>query len=128
MVKVIQYPHFLYMRTSAEATQDANGSWVTSGEDGWQLCGKCREEANGKGTQIQAASGEYLSFSSLIQIPKGATKIPEGVEVLVAATEVDPNELLNETYIQEAKAEGEIRVSGVCLKYDIGQLHNRLWV
>ena len=85
-----QYPHYLYKRTSSgEAVQDANGSWHTSG-GAWTFHSRCREETNGKGTQIQAASGKFVTFASLIQIPVGVEIIPEGTEIAVADESLDP--------------------------------------
>lgn len=123
-----QYPHYLYKRTSdGEATQDANGSWQTSGA-GWTLHSVCREETNGKGTQIQVAHSRFVTFASLIQIPKGVQRIPEGVEIAVADKPLEPSLLLNQKTMEEAKISGIIRISGECLKYDSGRLHCRLWV
>lgn len=122
-----QYPHFLYVRQSdAEAVQDANDSWTTTGAS-WKLWASCREETNGKGTQIQAANGRFITFASLIQLPAGTTRVAEGVEVAAAGRELTPDELTDET-LQAAKAEGVVRIIGECLKFDIGRLHCRLWV
>lgn len=123
-----QYPHFLYKRTSGEATQNANGSWVTEESAAFELCGSCREETNGKGSKVQAANGLYREFSSLVQIPVGVSRIPEGTEIVVTTQEVDVEDLLSEDFIEQAKAEGIVRISGECLKFDEGRLHNRLWV
>ena len=123
-----QYPHFLYKRTSGEAVQDANGSWVTEEEPAFTFCGSCREETNGKGSKVQAANGEYREFSSLVQIPVVVQRIPEGTEIVVTTEEIPADELLSEDFVDRAKAEGIVRISGECLKYDEGRLHNRLWV
>lgn len=94
-----QYPHYLYKRTSGgEAVQDANGSWHTSG-GAWTLHSRCREETNGKGTQIQAASGKFVTFASLIQIPVGVERIPEGTEVAIADEPLEPSALYQRWYI-----------------------------
>jgi len=123
-----QYPHFLYKRTSGEAVQNANGSWVTEDKAAFTLCGSCREETNGKGNKVQAANGVFREFSSLVQIPVGVERIPEGTEIVVTTTEVEPGELLSEDFVERAKAEGIVRFSGECLKFDEGRLHSRLWV
>ena len=100
-----QYPHYLYKRTSSgEAVQDANGSWHTSG-GAWTLHSRCREETNGKGTQI-----------------------PEGTEVAIADEPLEPSVLLDQESMTEAKITGKVRISGECLKFDKGRLHSRLWV
>lgn len=123
-----QYPHFLYKRTSGEAVQNANGSWVTEGEPAFTLCGACREETNGKGSKVQAANGVFREFSSLVQIPVGVQRIPEGVEIVVTTEEIPADQLLSEDFVERAKAEGIVRISGECLKFDEGRLHSRLWV
>ena len=123
-----QYPHYLYKRTSnGEAVQDANGSWKAFDAE-WTLHSICREETNGKSTQIQAANGKFVTFASLIQIPKGVQRIPEGMERAVADEPLEPSRLLNQETMEEAKISGIIRISGVCLKFDKGRLHCRLWV
>lgn len=123
-----QYPHFLYKRTTgSEAVQNANGSWETP--DGiWTFHSRCREETNGKGTQIQTASGKFVTFSSLIQIPAGVERIPEGVEIAVTEEQLEPSALLDQTVMEEAKISGLVRISGECLKFDKGRLHCRLWL
>jgi len=122
-----QYPHFLYVRTSGtEATQDANGSWHTEGA-AWKLHASCREETNGKGTQIQAANGRFITFASLIQLPAETERVGLGQEVAAADRELLPSELTDET-LQDAQAEGVVRIIGECLKFDKGRLHCRLWV
>lgn len=122
-----QYPHFLYVRNSdGEAVQDANGSWQTTGA-AWKLHASCRAETNGKGTQIQAANGRFITFASLIQLPAGTERVGLGQEVAAADRELLPSELTDEA-LQDAQAEGAVRIIGECLKFDKGRLHCRLWV
>lgn len=122
-----QYPHFLYTRNSdGEAKQDANGSWTTIGA-AWKLHASCREETNGKGTQIQAANGRFITFASLIQLPAGTERVGLGQEVAVADRMLIPSELTDEA-LRSAEAEGVVRIIGECLKFDKGRLHCRLWV
>ena len=123
-----QYPHFLYKRNSGEAVQNANGSWVKQETTAYELCGACREETNGKGSKVQAANGVFREFSSLVQIPVGVQRIPEGTEIVVTTVEVEAERLQSENFVETAKAEGIVRISGECLKFDEGRLHNRLWV
>lgn len=122
-----QYPHFLYTRNSdGEAKQDANGSWITTGA-AWKLHASCREEPNGKGTQIQAANGRFITFASLIQLPAGTERVGLCQEVAVADRKLTPSELTDEA-LKSAQAEGIVRIIGECLKFDNGRLHCRLWV
>lgn len=123
-----QYPHFLYKRNSGEAVQNANGSWVKQGTTAYELCGACREETNGKGSKVQAANGVFREYSSLVQIPVGVQRIPEGTEIVVTTVEVEAERLQSENFVETAKAEGIVRISGECLKFDEGRIHNRLWV
>lgn len=123
-----QYPHFLYKRTSGEAVQNANGSWESS-EAAIVFCGACREETNGKGAKIQAANGVFREFSALVHTPVEVQRVTEGTEVFVLAREIELTEaLLDADFVEQAKAEGLVRISGDCLKFDEGRLHNRLWV
>ena len=117
-----QYPHYLYRCEVGEATQDGNGSWQTASES-WVFHSVCREETNGKGTQIQATNGQFITFASLVQLPKGTQRVPEGTLIAVAEMPLEPSQLL-----EEANAAGVIRVSGDCLKFDNGRLHCRIWV
>lgn len=125
-----QYPHYLYKRVSVEATQNEQGSWEESdSEAAVVFCGNCREETNGKGAKIQAANGVFREFAALVHTPTEVEHITEGVEVFVTDTEIEnPADLLNSDFVEAAKAKGVVRISGECLKFDNGRLHNRLWV
>jgi hypothetical protein len=123
-----QYPHHLYTRTGAnEATQDEHGGWAESGGQ-WQHCGRCREETNGKGTSAAVGGGQFTTYSATIYLPQGAARIPEGTEVIVADTELDPADLDDKDRIRELVNGGLVRIAGTCLKFDTGRLHSRLWV
>lgn len=106
-----QYPHYLFKEVGCVSTQNANGEW-TEGVPTRQIVSVCREETNGKGVEIMVGGGKYVKFSALIQIPKGAERIEVGENVIITNDSVGL----------------DVRISGICLKYDEGQLHNRLWV
>jgi hypothetical protein len=128
-VIIRQYPHWLYKRTDTESVQDDNGSWTDSGEPIIEFCGACREETNGKGSRIQAADGEFIEFSSLVLMPVEVQRITEGTTIFVTEEEItDPAQLLDSTFVEQAKAEGIIRITGECLKFDGGRLHHRMWI
>lgn len=122
-----QYPQYLYAYKTAESIQGPNGSWIEAPAI-WELKAACREETNGKGSEIQTADGTALIFASLIQIPKGTKRINEGTDVIVTREEVPVLELLNSDFIVTAKASGLIVARGICQKYDFGRLHCRLWI
>lgn len=111
MAKIVQYPHYLFALETQDDYRDEDGNWVTGGQT-LVYKGKCREESNGKGSQLQIAGGEFRIFSSTIQLPKGTEKIKEG----------------NEIFVSDDQAGEEIRIKGEVLKFDKGQLHSRLWV
>ncbi|MGE5498467.1 MAG: DUF6093 family protein [Syntrophothermus sp.] len=114
MVGTKQYGHFLFKQVqSGDSVQDPDtGEW-TPAPPAWVFHSVCREETNGRGNIIQGADGEALVFSSLVLLPKGTARIPEGT--LIRVTEVkDP--------------EGQKRIQGAVLKCDIGNLHGRIWV
>lgn len=112
---ITQYPHYLYMREVSEGTQDNSGNWVNNGgsPSGWVLHSMCREETNGKGSTINGTDGKAVVYSSTVYIPRGAGEIKEGTEVVVSQFN-DP--------------EDGVRIKGQILKFDKGQLNNRLWV
>ena len=125
-----QYPHYLYKRVSAEAAQNEQGSWEEiDSEVAVVFCGNCREETNGKGAKIQAANGVFREFAALVHTPTEVQHVAEGTEVFVTDTEIaEPSTLLDSEFVEQAKADGIVRISGECLKFDNGRLHNRLWV
>lgn len=108
---VRQYPHYLFTLITVESTQDENGYWSDE-EQKAVFLSMCREETDGRGSEVQTADGTYRKFSSLIQIPKGALIIEEGTSVFVAENEDGSG----------------VRIKGTALKFDKGQLHSRLWV
>lgn len=123
-----QYPQYLYaFNNDEEAIQLPNGSWSNPAK-GWELKAACREETNGKGSTIQTVNGEIIVFASLIQIPKGTSRINEGTEIIVTREEVNTNQLLEPDFIDSAKISGLVIAKGVCQKYDFGRLHCRLWI
>ena len=113
MAKVVeQYPHYLFAVESGESVKDETGSWSDVTEQKLTFLSRCREEADGRGTEINVGGGKFHKVTSLIQLPKTAPKVEEGAPVIIAN---DP--------------EGtDIRIKGVCLKFDAAQLHSRLWV
>lgn len=109
---VNQYPHFLFaVVPGGESTQDKNGNWSDSDTTN-VFISMCREETDGRGSEIQVAGGTFRRFTSLVQLPKGTQKVEDGTSVFVA---------------DNADGSG-IRVTGTALKFDAGQLHSRLWV
>lgn len=111
MARIKQYPHYLFSLQTTETQRDEDGNWIP-GTTEFVLVGRCREETTGKGSQIQTAGGVFTLYSSLVQLPKGTKRIPEGVEVIVS----------------DDTGRESIRIQGEVLKFDKGQLHSRLWV
>lgn len=108
---VRQYPHYLFALITGESTQEEDGRW--SDEDQQTIfLSMCREETDGRGSEIQTADGTYRKYSAIIQIPNGALTIDEGTSVFVSNHEDG----------------SDVRIKGVALKFDKGQLHSRLWV
>jgi hypothetical protein len=107
-----QYPHYLFaVNAGSESIQDENGNWGDS-EVTNTFISMCREETDGRGSEVQVAGGTFHRFTSLVQLPKGVQRVEVGTNVFVA---------------DNADGTG-IRVQGVVLKFDEGQLHSRLWV
>ena len=107
-----QYPHYLFaIVAGGESVQDENGNWSDS-ESTPTFLSACREETNNRGTELQVAGGTFHVFASLIQLPKNAPKVEVGTSIFVS---------------DNADGTG-VRVKGLVLKCDVGQLHNRVWI
>jgi len=110
---ITQYPHYLFaVKNGGEAYQDGDGNWVQPDDATPVLISACREETNGKGTQIQVAGGTFYVFASLVQLPKGAPVVEVGTTVFVS---------------DNADGSG-VRIKAPVLKFDNGQLHSRIWL
>jgi len=107
-----QYPHFLFVKQVSESVQDANGNWSKPTEN-WVFHAICREQTNGKGSLVSGQDGKAIVFSSVVHLPLNTQRVIEGSEVLVSE--------LNDY-------NGPVRIQKQVLKYDLGQLHSRLWV
>jgi hypothetical protein len=105
-----QYPHFLFMVSAVGTGRDSKGNFVEPTKSTIFLS-ECREETNGKGRQI-TRGGQFIIFSSLIQLPISCTPIKEGTKVFVSNDSIGV----------------DIRIEGIVLQFDKGQLHNRLWI
>ncbi len=122
------YPHFLYMRTSGEASRDSHGGW-TETPAAWAFFGKCRAETNGKGATVATAGGKFTTFADMIYIPQeNRDRIPEGTEIIVGAHELDTASLDDQETVKALALTGDVRTAGTCLKFDLGRLHSRLWL
>lgn len=113
MAKVKQYPHFLFVATSGgDAVVDPETGDLVSPESDFTLVCECREESDGRGTEINVG-GRHHKVTSVIQIPRGkCPRIQEGTPVRICNDETGD----------------DVRIQGVCLKHDQAQLHSRLWV
>ena len=75
------------------------------------LLSKCREETDGRGTEIQVG-GIAHKVTSLIQLPKSCPDVALGANVVVA---------------NDAEC-SDVRITGCCLNFKRDQLHARLWL
>jgi hypothetical protein len=107
-----QYPHFLFVHVVTESLQGEDGNW-SDPVDTWVQHSICREETNGKGSTVNGPDGKAIVFSSTVYMPKSAARLKEGTEVLVSETD---------------SANGVVRIKGQVLKFDPGQMNNRLWM
>jgi hypothetical protein len=109
---ITQYPHYLFAVTAGnESVQDENGNWTESPES-VEFVSVCREETDGRGSEIQVADGTFHRFTSLVQLPKNSPRVEVGTSVLVA----------------NHPDGSSVRITGVVLKFAAGQIHSRLWV
>ena len=107
-----QYPHYLFVLQSEEASQDEDGNWIGGSEPTPVFHSKCREEVNASGRRLEVAGGSYHVFKSVIQMPKNKGRIAEGSQIVITDDDAGDN----------------VRLEGSVLKFDKAQLHSRLWV
>jgi hypothetical protein len=109
---VNQYPHFLFIVNKFDSVQDSEGNFTNDG-----YCVKmhavCREETNGKGATVNGTDGRAMVYAAKIFMPPTTPRITEGTEIFISQTN-DKN--------------GIVRIKGQVLKFDVGQLHCRIWV
>lgn len=108
---ILQYPHHLFIEIPPRSEQNEHGDWVDGSYKRFYI-GRCREETDGRGSEVQVAGGVFRRFSSLIQLPRGTGHIADGTRIIVS----------------NDKEGNDIRIEGYTLKCDVGQLHTRLWV
>lgn len=106
-----QYPHFLFTKQVTESSQDADGNWSTPTES-WVFHSICRDQTNGKGAVINGQNGTSILFASLVHLPLNSPNLSENIEVIVS----------------ESNPMDKIRIQNNILKYDVGQLHDRIWL
>lgn len=127
MVEFSQYYEYLYTAEhTADAVQDSNGRW-SQAASAWALAGRCRDEGNGAGSRIATEDGSFRSYSSLVQLPKGTTRIAEGTEVITSKKEL-AIDLLDEQYIKDQIEQGTVVSHATVIRYDSGRLHDRMWI
>lgn len=102
----------MYVKTSNPASQDADGNWLPQTVF-WSFYSICREQTNGKGAVINSQDGKAITFSSVVHLPLKATRLQEGIDILICDVQSEY---------------GPIRIQKQLLKYDRGQLHNRIWL
>ena len=111
MAFVRQYPHYLFLVQPAQETQQNEDGDFPESTSEMTFLSMCREETDGRGTEIQVG-GIMHKITSLIQLPKTCPVVELGAKVAVAND-----------------AEGtDVRITGVCLRFDPSQLHSRLWL
>lgn len=112
MPRFEQYPHYLFaVTTSNESKQDKDGYWI-EGSSSTIFISKCREETDGRGLEAKIADGTYHKISAVIQMPKTVPQISQGTQV----------------FVSNDKGGSNVRIAGVCLKFDKGLFHTRLWI
>lgn len=121
-----QYPHYLYVQQSEAATKAPNGDLIP-GRTEWKLWSQCREETNGKGSEITTSDMKTYRFASLVQLPVGVARVPEGAMCLVTNAKIRCESGIAWA-IQTLQENGIARIAAKCAKFDQGRLHCRLWL
>lgn len=128
MVTLDQYPHYLYYQTTTPATQDANGTWQ-QGTTQWNYLCRCRVERNGQALSITTTDGKVYQFTATVYMPRNSATTPLafGTRALVSLTEQDP-ETLTDAAIKQGLESGVFLIDKPNATFEIGRLHNRMWL
>ncbi len=128
MVTLSQYPHYLYYFVLGESSQDENGTWQPS-EGNWNYLCRCRIERNGQAQTITTADGKVFQFTATIYMARNINQKPLaiGTKIFVSKTEFEPSEI-NEPKIKQALTDGEILAYKENATFEVGRLHNRMWI
>ena len=128
MVVLEQYPHYLYYRILTPSTQNADGTWSRS-EAAWVYLCKCRIERNGQAQSITTADGKIYQYTATIYMPRNSALKPLeiGTRIFVA-TETFEEYNITDTDIEHGKKNGIILIDKPNATFEIGRLHNRMWV
>lgn len=122
-----QYCHYLYVLHSAADTQDERGD-IIPGASEWVAWGRCREETNGAGQEVETSDMQTYRFSSLVQLPVSARYIQDGTPCLVSSIPLSDAAISDAATREDLVKAGTIRIIGRCRKFDQGRLHCRLWL
>lgn len=129
MVILEQYPHFLYFQSQEESEQDEHGTWTTKPQTWNYLC-RCRIERNGQAQKITTADGKVFQFTATIYMPRNSAEKPLmiGTRIFVSLLKILDFETITDTEIKNLIANGVILIDKLNATFEIGRLHNRLWV
>lgn len=111
MAHVKQYPHYLFKETPSESQPDENGDYEESTIE-LTFVSMCREETAGRGDEYNSGNGTFVKATAVIQCPKSCPAIEKGAKV----------------YVSNDAECTDIRISGMVLNCDKGQLHTRVWL
>lgn len=118
----------MYFLLIAEGERDNNGTWH-KGEQSWNYLCRCRIERNGQAASITTADGKVFVFSGTVYMPRNSTPIPLpiGTRIIVATEDLDPD-TLTDGEIKSKAADGVILADKPNATFEIGRLHNRMWI
>ena len=126
-MNVAQYPHYVYIKSKAESTQDENGFIIDGGEGKWNFLCMGRFEGNGKGSVITTDTATKVVYSGIVYCqPK--TFIPQNVQICVFNQQPGEDETINAELLGDYALYGKIEVFGINLKTVKSQLNTKLYI
>ena len=128
MVTLDQYPHYLFYQYMTPSERTDDGSWKPQTASWCYLC-RCRVERNGQAAHITTADGKSFVYSGTVYMPRNSTPIPLpiGTRIIVSMTDLDQTTITDD-FIKSETAAGQILIDKPNLTFEIGRLHNRMWV
>lgn len=82
---MLQYPHFIHTVDKCDAYQDDFGRWIQDRTEKMRYVGRCRYEADGRGSKLTLNDGTHVTISGVIYMRVVDERSLAGCEIVVTS-------------------------------------------
>lgn len=79
-----QYPHYIHKVAKCDAYKDDYGRWIQDGTEKIEYVGRCRYEADGRGSTMFLDDGTHVVMSGIVYMPVTDVYKIVGSEIVVS--------------------------------------------